>query len=198
MDAPQLVLLLIGALLVGGGTTGLVLFGGEGAATLYAVTFPTTTQDLPLEGDWSGAGGSFAFAVTRLNVTAVNVATSCTDANPLGGQAAPVSVTVTVTGPNGLAGEAAGNCGSAIEVPVVTGAVPAATTAQGTSPEDALRNLPPTFTLTNATGEWSVEVEASRSGQAGGILPGQAGQASGTLTVEVVAYDALAAPAVVR
>lgn len=197
MDAPQLVLLVTGALLVGGGTTGLVLYGGEGTDTLYAVTFPTTTQDLALDAaDWSGASGSFAFRVTRLNVTEVAVTTTCRDANPLGGQV-PVTVTLTVTGPGGLTGDASGACGSEISVPVGTGTVPAATTARGTSPENAVRNLPASFSTTNATGDWDVEVAAARSGQ-GGILPGQAGAPSGTVTVAVTGYAAVAAPAVVR
>ena len=197
MDAPQLVLLVTGALLVGGGTTGLVLYGGEGAATLYAVTFPTTTQDLPLDApDWSGNGDSFAFRITRANVTSVEVATTCTDANPLGGQV-PVAITLTVTGPNGLTGEGSGTCGSSVSVPVATGTVPPETTAQGTSPEDAVRSLPPSFASTNATGDWTVELVAARSGQ-GGVLPGQAGVASGTVSIAVTSYSAVAAPAVVR
>lgn len=197
MDAPQLVLLVTGALLVGGGTTGLVLYGGEATATLYAVTFLTTTQDLPLEApDWTGAGGSFAFRVTRSNVTSVDVTTTCTDANPLGGQV-PVAVTVTVTGPNGLTGEESGNCGSEISVPVAVATMPASTTSKGTSPDDAVRALPASFASTNATGDWTVEVVAARSGQ-GGILPGEAGVASGTVSVAVTGYEAVAAPAVVR
>lgn len=196
MDAPALVLLLTGALLMAGGTTGLVLYGGEGAATLYAVTFATTTQDLPLDApDWTGQGGSFAFRVTRMNVTEVTVTTTCSDSNPLGGQV-PVAVTVSVTGPNGLTGEGSGNCGADIAVPVTTGAVPAATTAQGTSPEEAVRGLPPSFASANATGDWSVEVAAARA--QGGVLPGQAGVASGTVSVAVTGYEARAAPAVVR
>lgn len=196
MDAPALVLLLTGTLLLAGGTTGLVLYGGEGAATLYSVTFPTATEDLPLDAaDWSGASGTFAFRVTRLNVTEVEVATTCSDANPLGGQV-PVTVTLTVTGPNGLGGEASGACGGAISVPVATGDVPAATTAQGTSPADAARNLPASFTLTNATGDWSVDLAAARA--QGGVLPPGAGVASGTVSVAVTSYTAQAAPAVVR
>lgn len=194
MDAPQLVLLLTGALLMGGGAVGLVVFGEEGAEALYAITFASTTQELPVaDNAWTGTG-TFEFDVTATNVTELVVTVTCAESTPVPiGTAAPATVTVTVTGPNGLTGDGSGRCGSDVVVEVPVGSTPSSTTATGTSEADAVRSLPGSFTTTNATGAWTVEVSAARAQN----IPG-APQPGGQVTVEVARYEAAAQAAPVR
>ncbi|HLE97973.1 MAG TPA: hypothetical protein VI997_11425 [Candidatus Thermoplasmatota archaeon] len=186
MDAPQVVLLVVGGLLLAGGTVGMFAVGGVsgGPATLYTIAFTPRSEDLPLDdGAWASPGGSVAFRVTRLNVTEVKVSVSCTDPNPLGG-ADVATVTVSVAGPAGLAGEDSGGCGSDIVVPVKTGTPPEPTTARGSSPDAAAAGLPPSFTLTNATGEWTIDIAEQRTQN----LP-LGGAPSGEVTVTVTSYQ---------
>jgi hypothetical protein len=171
LAGPDLILFVVGLLLFAGAGYGLIatgsdLSGGGGALGLFQVTYPTETVELDAEAvpDLGGTH-DVTFEVDAIDLTEVTVAVAC------GGPAAglPYTLVVRVAGPNSLAGDASGGCGTSVTVPVSE--VPPTTTVRGADADDAHHNLGEHPNATRGQGTWTVTVSGSR-GTGGVPLPG--------------------------
>lgn len=186
---PDIVLFALGALLFAGAATaivtsedGLAAITGESSPSgAFAVTFATTTID----GESAdvadlGAADPVPFIVNNTRVSTVTVVVECSDNVP---GPAGFQVTVAVTGPNGISAEPVrGSCGAPIEVPVEVAAVPASTTVEARTEDEAREKLAEDANATRAVGDWTVTLTGSR-GPAPIGLP--AANPGGTVTMRV-------------
>lgn len=182
MAGPDIILFVVGFLLFAGAGYGLVATGdglGGGGQTsvlgVFQVSYVPQTVEVGSANVGDLANAETTFTVDEIDVTKVLVTVTCT------GPAAslPYTISVNVAGPNGLAGQKSGACGTAVEVPVTS--LPADAAVQGRNEDEAHANLGEHPDMEKAKGEWTVTVTGSRSTAIGLPAPGPAGTISMSL-----------------
>lgn len=165
MAGPDLVLFVVGALLFGGASYAIVSDGGIGATSalgVFQVSFATSTEEVGAEPVASFRSAEASFDVAGGPISRVLVTIDCDDV--AAGAAAPFALQVEVSGPNGLAAEpTSGTCGTPLEIPVHVADVPADTTVQARTEDEARDALSTEANVTAAQGTWTVKVTGGRS-----------------------------------
>lgn len=175
LAGPDLILLVVGFLLFAGAGYGLIATGTDvggnaSALGIFRVDYETETVELdPQSVPDLGGTHEVTFEVDAVDVTKVTVTVGC------GGPQAsvPYTLVVSVAGPNGLAGENNGGCGTSVEVPV--SAVPASTSVPGDNEDEAHENLGEHPNATLAQGTWTVTISGSYNGASVLPVPGPSG-----------------------
>lgn len=175
MAGPDLVLFVVGALLFGGASYAIVAEGGVGSSSalgVFEVSFDTSAEEVGSEDVQSFRSASAEFDVSADRVSKVVVTVQCADP---AGAAAPFTLQVAVEGPNGLgAPPQSGTCGQPLEIPIEVAPVPADTTVQARTEEEA-RERVQSENSTAAQGTWTVTVTGGRSAPALPVNPGDPG-----------------------
>jgi hypothetical protein len=196
MAGPDIVLFVVGALLFSGATAAIVTrdggvgaLGGAGSASgVFNVAYATRV----IEGEGADVG-SFAshtaeFDVNNTAVSKVILVIECSDPVPAG---VPYGIHVEVTAPNGIAVDPVDvNCGN-VEIPIDVTEVPADTSVQGRTEDEARANLPQDANATKAVGAWTVTITGSRGPSP---LPLPAGTPNGRIALNVEAWEPSFAP----
>lgn len=196
MAGPDVVLFVVGALLFGGAgyaiySEGSGLRGASSALGVFEVTYATAQREVGSEAI-EVRDGSVVFDVTDANVASVVVTIDCSDG--AAGNALAFTLEVTVTGPNGLASEASGTCGTPIEVEVPVAEAPTRNTVAGSTEEEARENLPVSENATAAQGAWTVTLTGDRAAGPGPALPVPIPDPTATATLKVAVWEPSFAP----
>ena len=193
MAGPDVVLFLVGLLLFSGATAAIVAreggvdaFTGSGSASgIYNVAYATRVIEGEESAVPSWASATVDFDVNNTQVSRVILVVECADNVPVA--AAPYTLTIEVSAPNNLTVEPITvPCGST-EVPIDVTSVPAATSVQGRTEEEAAGNLGQDANATKAVGTWTFTVTGSR-GSAPSALPVPA-PSNGRLALNVEAWE---------
>lgn len=186
MAGPDIVLLVVGALLFGGATYAIAqqpggLTGQASAAGVFSVTFPLSEAEIGNEAVGSYRSASVTFDVTQENVTRLTFTAVCNDA---ASAAVPFTITLTLTPPAGITapGPVSGPCGSDLSLPIDVASAPADSAVPGTTEDEARENLAEQDNATAALGTWTVDVSGARGPTGGLPLPG-AGDPGGSISL---------------
>lgn len=191
---PDVVLFVIGLLLFSGSVYGLVATGAfEGdtsALGAYSLSWSEETEETTLTEFATENSAPFNFTINENGVLAVTVVVACQHAatTPPG---VTTSVDVTLTGPNGLNGTGAGECGSPVTIDIPVDELPASGSAHADSPEAAVAEVTADVGK-DALGEWSGEATFASSGS-GTAVPGLV-EWSGDVTLELTKAKGAATP----
>lgn len=174
MAAPDVVLFIVGALLFSGASYAIVQQGGlealrqeTSALGVFEVAFQRDQHEVGAAEVDNMLSANPSFELNNTDVYEVLVTVACSPGQS--GQIAQTSLSITVAGPNGLAGEASGACGPEIAIPVNVTAVPADTSVGATTEAEARAAVPVDANSTRAVGTWTVTIAGEQS--AGGQVP---------------------------
>jgi hypothetical protein len=182
--AADIILLIVGLILLGGATAGLVATNGNNALSntgsssgLFNVTYSTSSIGIGSpQNVASFTGGSVDFTISQGNISKVTVTVTCT---ATGSMAAAYTVNIQVAGPHALTGSknAIACAGSPTDITIDVAAVPKGGSVPGSTKEDAQKHLGPDANATKATGGWKVSYQGSRGSVpvVGGQLPAGTG-----------------------
>jgi len=198
MAGPDIVLLVVGALVFGGATYAIAkqpggLTGNASAAGVFTVTFVTSEAEGGEADVGSFRQASTTFDLEDRNVSRVTFDVVCSDPATA---AVPFVIQLTVTPPAGIPAPEpkSGNCGSAITVDVPIADVPETASVPGTLEEDARANLAEFPNATRAIGTWTIDVSGARQGGPAGALPIPAGDPSGAIALTIESWEPRFAP----
>lgn len=197
MAAPDIVLLVVGALLFGGATFAIAkqpggLTGATSAAGFFDVTYSLSEAEIGSEAVSNFRTGSVTFDVTQQNVTRLTFAVTCTDP---AGATIPYNLQLTLTPPAGIPvpKPVSGACGNGITIEIPITDAPSGATARGSTQIEATANLAPAANSTRAVGAWTVDYSGARRGGPA-TLPLPAGDPEGSISVTAETWAPRFAP----